>query len=210
MDSAIPKKVLFGGDAKIWNEFRVKWDSTFSNTLSGLVLENLHWSGHDLSELQFEGCKFSRSSFKNVVLTRSKFVNCLFENVVFLNSTGSFIQIKHSRFDTCQLDKCNLPGIDFSSSSAQRSDFLDIRSHRLFWQYGEIFSCRFERASLPYSMFLGSKFVNTQFVSSVLSGSDFDVGTVGMRNFQDCDLGGVSGLQPIRNSFSGQLELPIS
>lgn len=128
-------------------------------------LTGINYSKQKLTQTEFDHCTFLDCDFSNTDFTESDLVNCKFENCNFSNAIFAGSGLKVVLFVGCKMI-----GLSFDSCS----DFL--------------FSVRFQKCMLDYSVFAEKKMKKTLFSECTLKETDFSATDLSLSVFQNCDL----------------------
>lgn len=147
----------------------------------------------------FENIKFEKKEFVDYELYESTFKNCTFEECTFINSAISecrFLnctmispKIKDSKMKYCELDTCNLIGIDWQEwipdgtitepmnslkdSILKYNSFVDMSFHKFDFSKNSILDSAFANCRLTESNFFSCKLESTQFSGCDMRKADF-------------------------------------
>ena len=128
---------------------------------------NIDYTEKALRNREFYKCIFIGCNFTNSDLIGNSFEDCTFETCNF-----SMTNIKGAGFRNAIFNECKIIGVDFTECNP----FL--------------FSFTFNKCSLDYSSFFGSKLLKTKFDKCSLKNTDFSEANLTGSVFSECDLSG--------------------
>ncbi|WP_028884729.1 pentapeptide repeat-containing protein [Taylorella asinigenitalis] len=141
IDSSLPEEYTFNKVSLI--------KSQFTNS----TLDNIDFSGCDLSNSCFKSCSLKNCNFKNAKLEMCLFLDCSLENSLFNNSL---------------MNICNFTGSNISGSNFENSDLsLSI------FKNAQAVKCNFKESNLQLSDFSHSNITGSNFLESSLDRTKF-------------------------------------